>query len=242
MKKRFYLLLLSVFVIFSSCKDKSGEYTEQLFTNAQITMALKECIRTTADATLNTLCVTDTTAEQKYGFYYYEEGEYKYRLELANVVVDTLRKYDYDAQIDELILNINRAAEKCGNNIKSLFLNPMMSNITFPNPNAVLHGGNTAITDFVKTTKQTEFMTLLTSNILAEQFKTLDIVAKWNNLQEEYYKKTGNYASIEILPATAQQLVNQFFKRMGVVETAVRKDPTLRGNPNGLFYKVFATL
>jgi hypothetical protein len=29
---------------------------------------------------------------------------------------------------------------------------------------------------------------------------------------------------------------------MAIVEDAIRKDPKLRGNPNGLLYQVFATL
>ncbi|MCL2167985.1 MAG: DUF4197 domain-containing protein [Lentimicrobiaceae bacterium] len=242
MKKRIYLLLLSVIVIFFSCRDESGDFVEQLFTDQQITNALRDCIEIASDSTLNTLCIVDTLKEE-YGYSYYDSKNYRITLPAgAQQVVDTLSEYGFGETIDTLIMNMNRAAELCGNKIKSQFLDPIRKNITFPKPNATLHGGNNAITDYVKETKQNEFISLLTTSVLFEQFNTLEITTTWDSLQVAYYKITDHYFYKDILTSTAQQMTDGFFMKMASVEEAVRKNPDLRGKPDSWLYKVFATL
>jgi len=241
MKKRIYLLLLSIIVIFSACRDNSGKFVEQRFTDQQITFALRDCIEFCSDSTLNTLCVMDTT-EFKDGYYYHELGVYCIEFPATTqAMVDTLILYEYKEVIDSLIFNINKAATLCGNKMKSQFWNPIIKDIIFPNPNMVLHGGNTAITDYIKQTKQTELVSLLVYSVLNEQFNSLQVVEKWNELQATYSALTGSYFSIDILTPAAQQMVEGFFKKMASVEVAVRKDPALRGKSDGWFNSVFET-
>jgi hypothetical protein len=248
MKKRIYLLLLSFIVIFSACRDDSGKFVEQLFTDTQITYALRDCIEFCSDSTLNTLCMVDTIA-LKYGYYDYDLGAYRIEFPAAAqtvidtlVLADTLALYEYKEVIDSLIFNMNKAATLCGNKMKSQFWNPIVKEITFPNPNLILHGGNTALTNYIKEIKQTEWVALLVSSIFDEQCKALNVVEKWDELQAIYSNYTGNHSSIDILTPAAQQMVEGFFKKMASVEEAVRKDPNLRGKSDGWFYKVFETL
>ena len=239
MKKRIYLLLLSIVVIFFSCRDDSGKFEEQLFTNEQITFALKECVRITSDSTLYVLCVVDSPM----GYYYFDSKAYRIELQAATKqVVDTLRAHDFGDVIDSLIFNLNKAAELCGNKMKSLFWTPLIKEITFPEPYKILHGGNNAITNYVKSTKQSELLLLLKTNILLEQFNALKLFSTWNMLQEEYYTITGNYISIDILDPAAQQMMDGFFKMMAILEEAVRKNPELGGDKKGWLYRVFATM
>ena len=241
MKKRIYLLLLSFIIIFFSCKDNSA-FVEQLFTDEQISQALGQCLKNAVDTTCNTLCIVDTSRTPEYGYTYYDAASYRIELPSGTKrVVDILTEQGYKNQLDTLIVEINRAAEQCGNNI-TRFWTPVINNITFPNPNLILHGGNSAITDFVKEKQQSEFLSQLVSSILAEQFSELKIITKWNELQEIYYNITQEYSSTDILTSTAQQMVAGFFKRMAIAEKAIRDDPNLRGNTNSLLYRVFATL
>ena len=243
MKKRIYLILLSIVAIFFSCKDDSGQFEEQMFTSAQITAALQECIRITSDSTLNALCIVDTLYE-KQGYYHFDSKTYRINLSAAaKQVLDTLDKYGFaDADTSIWTLKINRAAEQCGNKIKSDFLTPLAKDITFPNPNQILRGKNTAITDYVKETRQNELLSLLKTSVLLEQFNALEIISSWNMLQEEYYKITEKYVSIDILSPTSEQMVDGFFKKMAIEEDAVRKNPDRRGPVNGWLFRVFALL
>ena len=244
MKKRIYLLLLSVVAIFSACKDNSDDFVEQLFTDAQISSALKQCADSVAMKTCNTLCIVDTTGQEKLGYYYYESKSY--RIELPNdmkQIADTLKEYGFQNKVDSLIFIINRAAEQCGNRITQ-FWKPVINDITFPKPNSILHGGNSAITDFLKANKQSEFVAALVSSILSEQFTALNVDAAWSQLQAKYVEITGSYSPtpLGIITPTAQQMVAGFFKKMALEEAEIRTNKTLQGNPNGLLYKVFSTL
>ena len=236
MKKRIYLLLLSVTVFFFSCKDKKNDYTEQLFTNNEISFALRSCIDSTASYAIEML-YHDSLG------YAHSKSDSSFLLTLpseAQKVVDTLR--GFETQVKLLIDSLHIAAGKCGKDLKRSFWKPTIDSIKFLAPNAVLRGGENAITNYVKQNYQTQFVAALVNNLLKEQFKELNINTKWNELQDEYRKITGTYSSVDILTPTAQQMVDGFFRKMAEKEAEIRKDPTKRGSPNGLFYKVFATL
>jgi len=237
MKKCTSLLLLAVTLFFCSCEDNSN-YVKQLFTDTQISGAITQCIDSTIVRTLNVLCITG----DEFGFYYYADSAYRIQLPPeTNSMVDSLKIYGYEADIDTLILDMNRAAEQCGDNIKR-FWNPIVSAFTFPNPNLLIRGGNSAITEFVKTTRQTDFANALSSSILIEQFNTLNVIARWDDLQKRYFEETGEYSSISILIPAVQQLSDGFFRKMALEEEALRKEPALRGPTTGLLYKVFENL
>jgi len=238
MKKCTSLLLLAVSLFFCSCEDKSGDFVKQLFTDNEISVAITQCIDSTMVRTLNVLCITG----DKLGFYYYTDSAYRIQLPPeTNSMVDSLKIYGYEADIDTLILDMNRAAEQCGDNIKR-FWNPIVSAITFPNPNLLLRSGNSAITDFVKATRQTEFADALSSYILIEQFNARNVIARWDQLQKIYFEETGEYSSKSILTPVVQQMTNGFFRKMALEEEALRKNPALRGPSTGLLYKVFENL
>ena len=239
--KKYIYLLLAVSALFFSCKDDSEKFVEQLFTNEQITNALRQCMRATVDSTTNTLCVVDSI-DHKYGYSYYADGAYRLTiLPVAKTVVDTLIKHGHEAEIDTLIFNMNRAAETCKNKIVQ-FWDPIIKDMLLPNPKQLLHGGNSAITDYIKLTTQSEFVSTLISSILKEQFDALHVVTRWNALQQTYFEITGNQSSIDILNSAAQQMDAGFFKHMRIVEEAIRKNPDLRGDKNEWLYRVFATL
>jgi len=241
MKKRIYLVLLSVIVIFFSCRDDSGTFEEQVFTHSEITNALRGCIKAASDSTLNALCVVDTL-HQTHGYYYFDSKAYRIELPaVAKQVTDTLTAYGFGGALDTLVFNMNRAAEKCGNRIKSLFLDPL-KNITFPNLYQTLHGGNSAITDYVKETKQNELLALLKTSILLEQFNALNVNLTWDQFQEAYYEITQKYSSVDIFNPAVEQVVDGFFKKMALCEEAIRKNPELRGDKTGWLFRVFASL
>ena len=238
MKQRIYLILLSIAVIFFSCRDNSGDFEEQIFTNDQINLALRDCIKVTSDTTIQVLCMVDTP----YGYYYYDAESY--RIEppaAAKPIIDTLTAHDFTDVIDSLIFNINKGAEQCGNAITQ-FWEPIVKDFIFPNPKQTLHGGNTAITDYVKATQQTDLINLMKNYTLKEKLTDLEVFTTWNMLLEEYYKITGVFLNIDLLDSSAQQMVDGFFKEMALWEEKVRKDSKLRGDEKEWLFKVFATL
>jgi hypothetical protein len=256
MKKRIYLILLSVTVIFFSCKDNS-DFKEQLFTTSETSIALRHCLDSVVYYTCDTLCVVDTV-NHEIGFFYHDKLSYRIELPAAaNNVVDTLLQYSSGNPTDSsmiinaknsLIYYINRAAEQCGkdkdNNIMIIhqFWKPTSDSMKFSNPYAILRGGDSALTNFVKQKYQAEFIEVLVESMLYKQFNDLHIITNWNALQKDYFDKTGIYISIDILNPAAQQMAAGFFRKMGIIEKTIRKDPARWGSPNGLFYRVFDEL
>ena len=237
MKKRIYLILLSVPVFFFSCKDNT-KFTEQLFTNQEITSALRLCKDSAVFYTCNALCLD--TAKPGLGYYYFDANSYRITLPpAAKSVMDTLAKHGFDVRLDSLV---NRAAERCGNEMVRQFWKAHCDSIVFPNPHATLHGGKSPVTDFVKQTKQTEFISVLVNSVLIEQFKELQVITTWDSLQKAYFNITGIYAPIDILNPAAQQMVTGFFRKMAIEEYAIRTDPSRQGSPKGTMRRVFATL
>jgi len=235
MKKRIYLSLLALSAIFFSCKDDTGKFEQQLFTNDEISHALIQCMDSAIMRTLNTLCVVD-------GFYRYDSASYRINLPAAaKNVVDTLKQHGYGETVDTLILDINRAAEQCGNEIKR-FWNQALKEITFSNPNLILRGENNAATNLVREAKYREFSNALESSILLEKFNEKQIVTRWNDLQVTYFDLKEIFISIDIFIPAVQQLMDRFFRKMALEEEAIRRDSELRGPTNGLLYRVFETL
>jgi hypothetical protein len=241
MKKRIYLLLLSVIVIFSSCKDDSGIFVEQLFTDSEISIALRDCLRLASDSTRKTLCVVDTLGED-YGYFYYDSGSYRIDFPpAAKQITDTLIKYGYGKMLDSLIYNINYAADLCGTKLKDQFLDTTIKALEFPNPKLILHGGENAATRFYKEKNQSVMFSVLENNIFLEQVNKLNIIQTWNDLQIAYFQITENYSSVDIITPSIQQMMDGFFKMMALVEEAIRKNPELRGKSDSLLNKVFET-
>ena len=236
--------MLSIAVVFFSCRDDSGNFEEQIFTNDQITFALRDCIKVTSDSTINVLCIVDTL-EKNIGYYYYSDSIYRIELSAAaQQVIDTLKAHEFEniAEIvDSLIFNINKGAEQCGKAITD-FWEPIIKSFAFPNPNKTLHGSTTAITDYVKVIQQSELINLMKNYTLKENLTKLGVFTTWTMLLEEYQNITGTLLTIDILDYSVQQMVDGFFKEMALWEKEVREKPELRGDEKGWLYKVFATL
>jgi hypothetical protein len=240
MKKRIYLLLLSVVAIFSSCKDDSGDFVEQLFTDAQISIALRDCLRLASDSTIYTLCVVDKHIPE-YGYYLFDTLNYRIELPAdSKQVIDTLNEYGFAEILDSLIFDINQAAELCGTKW-SEELESAIKLLQFPNPKLILHGGKNAATNFYKEKHKDEFISLLIDNLLMEQFNELRIIERWNELLMSYSLIIHQYTSVDILTPASQQMVSGYFKLMALVEEAIRDNPKLRGKSDSLLNKVFET-
>ncbi|MDR0207286.1 MAG: DUF4197 domain-containing protein [Bacteroidales bacterium] len=240
MKKRIYLLLLSVVAIFPSCRDNSGDFVEQLFTDAQISIALRDCLYLASDSTLRTLCVLDEHVPE-FGYYLFDILNYRIELPAdAKQIIDTLGEYGFVEILDTLIFDINQAAELCGTKLNKE-LESAIKLLQFPDPKLILHGGKNAATIFFKEKHKEEFISLLVTTVLLEQFNELHIFARWNELQENYFQITGKYSSIDILTPAAQQMLAGYFKLMTLVEEAIRNNPKLRGKSDSLLNKVFET-
>ena len=139
------MILLAAVSLFS-CKDESGDYVEQLYTNSQKEKAIKDCLKASADSALNHLCMPN-------GFYTYNEGMYRIDYApLRNSLFDTLGRHGYGDLSDSLIRYTNRLAESCKAQLAPSFTTAIDTLEIF-DYDALINGEIDAITRYFETYK-----------------------------------------------------------------------------------------
>ena len=85
-----------------------------------------------------------------------------------------MRMMGMGAQLDELELSMNRAAEQAAPAAKQIFINAI-TKMTFDDARKILSGGNTAATDYFKKTSTAELTQAFTPAALGESGTYLDL-------------------------------------------------------------------
>ena len=141
--KKLKIVCLAMFaaVMFFSCKDTTGDYVEQLYSNTQKEQAIKACLQASADSASAHLFVNN-------GFYSYKDAAYRINLTpVQNTLFSVLTDNGYGYLVDSLILNVNRMAESCGGQVTPS-LKAAVDSLKILNYDALIKGGDDAITRY----------------------------------------------------------------------------------------------
>ncbi len=141
------LFIISISIGFSSCEilqqilEESSQQSS--LTNSEIISGLKEALSVGAVSSSKILHAKDG---------YFKDQAVKILLPPeANVIIQNVRKVPGlgDQMINDLVLKINRSAEDAAVAAKPIFINAVKS-MTIQDGMAILKGGNTAATDYLK--------------------------------------------------------------------------------------------
>lgn len=212
--------------LLTSCKDESGVFVEQLYTNAQKETAIKECLKTSADSAVNHLCKAD-------GFY----GT-SYRIDyspLQNSLIDTLSRHGYGDMVDSLILFTNRLAESCGGQILPA-LKTAIDSLSITDYDALINGGHNAIT---------QYFSLLKHNYLNSAFQTpvsvrmnlYGVNETWSGMLQQYYHYSTVPLNFDLQNYIVEKMLDDVLQEMGVEEGLIRTDSTHRNEKTALLGK-----
>jgi hypothetical protein len=138
-----------------------------------------------------------------------------------------LRAVGYGPQVDELVLSMNRSAEKATPFAKQIFWDAI-GEMTFDDVKKILSGNDTAATDYFKgktTSKLTDVFKPIVSNSMNEVGVT-----------RQYKELVGRYESIPFVKKESFDLdhyvvtkaLDGLFHMVGEEETKIRKNPTAR--------------
>jgi len=138
-----------------------------------------------------------------------------------------LRAVGYGPQVDELVLSMNRSAEKATPFAKQIFWDAI-GEMTFDDVKKILSGNDTAATDYFKgktTSKLTDVFKPIVSNAMNEVGVT-----------RQYKELVGRYESIPFVKKESYDLdqyvvtkaLDGLFHMVGEEETKIRKNPTAR--------------
>ena len=219
MKKLYLFCLILLPMMMISCKDDSGEFIEQYYTDAQLTSALRTCLVTAKDTALNHLCVPD-------GF----NSSEIYRISLPDnadfrTLAEALSAQDKSYLTDTLTVRMNRACELSGNALSAAF-NSTISTLTFTDPSSLVYSSSSdAATSYFRTNCGTAMQSVATT-ILSEQLQNTGASETWNEIQSAYYTATSSFFNYDINVLTSTSLLSAVYTEMAKEEALIRTDST----------------
>ncbi len=229
MKKLSIILVMAVMtaVALFSCKDESGEFVEQLYTNAQKETAIKECLKTSADSAINHLCTEG-------GFSSYNNGLYRIDYSpLQNNMFDSLSHYGWGAlATDSLIRLTNRMAENCGAQIRPAFV-AAIDSLKITDYDALINGGAGAITHYLELYKYNNLKSAIKTPV-SIRMDVYGVTDLWNTVWQLYVSNCSIPVNFDIQNYVVEKMLDGLLREMRVEEELIRTDSTHRSEKTAL--------
>ena len=222
MKKIKFIAFLCIIVVFAhSCKDESGEYVRQLYTDAQKEKAFTTCLTTAADSAINHLCVAN-------GFSQYGDGVYS--LDFAPLqasVFQTLIDHNCASLADSLVMLSNRVAENCNTQVMTPIFKEAIGSLVFYDHDALINGDSTAITDYFVRFKNDNMKAALQSPV-SIRMNLFRVNETWTEMLLLYYLYSDIPLNFDIQNYIVDKMLEGIFEEMEIEEENIRTDPEHR--------------
>lgn len=198
---------------------KKPPIQETLLDEQTISAGLKEALRVATERTVESTSKLD-------GFL----GNALIRIllpEQFETVAKTLRTVGLGAQVDELEVGMNRAAERAAGEATNVFLNAI-SQITLKDATSILNGGDNAVTDFFRSHTE-ESLHDRFKPIVTEKMSEVGLYNVYNGLTD-YYNKIPLVTSpaLDLDEYVTQHALDGLFTILGQEEKRIRTDPVAR--------------
>ena len=148
-----------------------------------------------------------------------------------------LRLLGQGQKVDELVLAMNRAAEKAAPAAKDIFWSAIKE-MTFEDARKILSGGDTAATDYFRA-KTTETLTAAFRPVVDASMTEVGVVQQYKQLLSAYQSVPFASAlpSFDIESYVVSKALDGLFTVLGEQERKIRTDPAAQ--VTGLLKKVF---
>ena len=229
--KKLSITLIAIFaaVTFFSCKDDSGLYVEQMYTDAQKENAIMACLDACADTAVAHLFVRD-------GFYTYKDMDYRISYTtLESSLFDTLTRHGYDNLIDTLILRTNRLAENCGPQV-STALHAAIDSLDITDYDALVKGSDDAITDYFELYEYRHLKSSFQTPV-SVRMPLFHVSEVWNEMVQLYTEYAAAPLNFDIQNYIVEQMLEAILTEMRAEEALVRSDSTHRNDAMKLLGK-----
>ena len=206
-----------------------GSSESKSLTNADIVAGLKEALQV---GTTDTVGITGKVDG------YFSNAAIKILLPSQFQTVEQgLRMIGQGQKVDELILAMNRAAEKAAPAAKGIFFSAI-EDMTFENARKILSGGDTAATDYFREKTSAE-LTKAFRPVVDESMKEVGVVQQYKQLQSAYQglPLASALPSFDIEAYVVQKALDGLFLVLAEQEKKIRTDPAAQ--VTSLLKKVF---
>jgi Protein of unknown function (DUF4197) len=222
MKRILLLVLLNASVLCCLAQQDSslgrilGRVRSSSLSNDKITAGLKEALRVSTSNAVNSTGRPDG---------YFKNAAIKILLpSKLQAAGRGMRLLGMGAQVDELELGMNRAAEQAAPSAKQIFLSSL-TKMTFTDARQILSGNDTAATDFFKRTS-TEQLSTAFQPIVHQSMENVGVVRQYERLMQspvaQRLNAGGNFNLDDYVVGKA---LDGLFYMMGEEEKKIRKDP-----------------
>ncbi|MHB8455774.1 MAG: DUF4197 domain-containing protein [Acidiferrobacterales bacterium] len=146
---------------------------------------------------------------------------------LHNVEQD-LRRFGMDRYIDDLVYDMNRAAEAAVPDAKTLLLADIQ-NLTIDDPGSIVRGPDDAATAYLRTHTQTSLVASLRP-VIARTTEVSGATAAYKELLRKgsYFGKSAEDTNLDIDDYIARRMIDGMFITMADEEHRIRHNPRAR--------------
>lgn len=144
----------------------------------------------------------------------------------AQKVEQSLRKLGMNKQVDEAILNMNRAAEDATKQAAPIFLNAIKQ-INFNDAMGILRGGNNAATQYLQG-NTTNALTTAFRPIIEAALSKIDATKHWNTIFSNYNRFALQKVNPDLTAYVTEKALSGIFTQLAIEEGKIRKEPTAR--------------
>jgi hypothetical protein len=155
----------------------------------------------------------------------------------ARQVETTLRSFGFGAQVDKMIVSMNRAAEDAATKAVPIFVNAI-TGMSIQDGISVVRGGQGAATNFLKT-RTTQSLTDAFRPVIQSSLGKVDATRYWAEIMTIYNKLpiTKNKINPDLTGYVTERALNGLFVTVADEENKIRANPM--GQASSLLRKVF---
>ncbi|MCU0590703.1 MAG: DUF4197 domain-containing protein [Desulfobacterales bacterium] len=151
---------------------------------------------------------------------------------------EVLKKAGYQKEVDDFILNMNRAAEQAAPKARPIFEDAVRK-MSFEDAQKILKGGNTAATDYFKA-KTSSQLTDVFKPVVSDSMNQAGATRSYKALTDRYNSMVpfGKMDAFDLDSYVTGKALDGMFLKVGQEEAKIRTNPTAR--TTDLLKKVFA--
>ena len=153
----------------------------------------------------------------------------------AEQVEKSLRNIGMGKQVDEAILNMNRAAEDACKTAAPIFIN-VIKNMNISDAFAILRGGDHAATNYLQKQTNTE-LTNAFRPVIETALNKIEATKHWNTIFTNYNRFSFNKVNPDLTAYVTEKALVGIFYQLAIEEQKIRKDPAAQTTE--LLQKVF---
>lgn len=151
--------------------------------------------------------------------------------------VDLLGKFGFQQQVDDVVLGMNRAAEKAAPKAADHFVTALKA-MSFDDARGILHGSNTSATEYFKQ-KTGPAIYESFKPVIAASMQEVGVLRSYKTMMASFESIpfAGAAVSLDLEHYVATKAVDGLFSMLGEEEKKIRTDPAARATE--LLRKVF---